>query len=365
MENIDVCFISEAFGGISVYTDYLMKALEKKFSITPVGVWLSSSSKEIVPKIEKTISFQEFISEIPNVDHLKDKLINLIKNIPSQLIHIQYEKSFFPSDELFLEFLINIHKSTTKKIIVTFHSIYIDPFFIQMFRKWAEFIDTIVVHQENAKHFLISQGLDPEKIITIPHGTPSQNIVQKKNRFFKTNLFKILMVGILKKTKGFDKALRSLISDKTLEIIVSGWFRDLNESEFIQELYSIQDKSSATLSIIPQYLKHEELIDLITEADCVVLPYEQDYFSSSGILHLVAGLHKPMFVSTSPKFNELVKIAPFCKVEDSNYLTQIQELQYMQNKEKITKKIITFAESTSWDVIAKKTYELYHSMVST
>ncbi|OLS26698.1 MAG: hypothetical protein HeimC3_08000 [Candidatus Heimdallarchaeota archaeon LC_3] len=359
MENIDVCFISEAVGGISVYTDYLMKALANNFSITPFGIWLTSSPDEIVPKIENFPSFRKFILEIPSLDQSKDKLINFIENLPCQIVHIQWERSFFPSNEIFLDFLIHINKSTSKKIIVTFHSIYLDPIFIKMVRKCAEFIDTIIVHQENAKYFLVSHGLDPKKIITIPHGTPSINSAPKKNRFFKTNLFKILMVGILKKNKGFDKALSSLKSDKTLEIIVSGWLRDQNESEFVQELCSIQDKSSATISILPQYLKLEDLIALITEADCIVLPYEQDYYSSSGILHLVASLHKPMLVSASPKFKELVEIAPFSMVDDNNYLTHIKELQGVQFKMEFTKKIIKFAEKTSWNVTARKTYNLY------
>jgi glycosyltransferase involved in cell wall biosynthesis len=223
------------------------------------------------------------------------------------------------------------------------------------------FINTFIVHQENAKNFLISKGMDPSKIIIIQHGSPIIKPTSYKMHFFKRDTFKIAMVGFLKKTKAFGKVLSSLITKEDLEIIVAGMVKDY---EVIRQIEQLKQKAKATLTVIPRFLTDQELIALMGSADCIILPYEQDYFSSSGILHLAAGMKKIVLVSSSPKFRELTKKIPFCNVKSGNYLKHIEVLQ--NSPEIVTQlrqKIASFARDTSWPIIAKKTFKLYKSVL--
>jgi glycosyltransferase involved in cell wall biosynthesis len=208
------------------------------------------------------------------------------------------------------------------------------------------FINTFIVHQENAKNFLISKGMDPSKIIIIQHGSPIIKPTSYKMHFFKRDTFKIAMVGFLKKTKAFGKVLSSLITKEDLEIIVAGMVKDY---EVIRQIEQLKQKAKATLTVIPRFLKDQELIALM---------------GSAGILHLAAGMKKIVLVSSSPKFRELTKKIPFCNVKSGNYLKHIEVLQ--NSPEIVTQlrqKIASFARDTSWPIIAKKTFKLYKSVL--
>ncbi len=357
---ITVCFVSEAFGGIADYTTFLLKALNEKSPVKTHVIWLSNPENCQEEKISRKLPTTETILNLVTPSKFKDPLSEIIPQLPSKIIHFQYETSFFPSHHHFLELLAKIQAQNTKIIVITLHSVKIDPSSIQMLMEGAKLVNTYIVHQENTKAFLLSKGIDPRKIVVIPHGTPIIYPYPKKIGFFMTDSFKIALVGFLIAGKAYHKALSSIICKPNLEIIVAGMIKD---PTVFQRIKFLQRKANATLTLIPRYLTTSELLALIAEADCIILPYEQEYFSSSGILHLAAGLHKPLLVSSSPKFKELTCKIPFCEVADGNYLRHIQTIQKPQVMDQMSKKIATFAKKTSWIVVAKKTFKLYQKLL--
>lgn len=357
---ITACFVSEAFGGIADYTSFLLKALNKNSLVKTHVIWLSNPQNCQEEKVSRTPPIDETILNLVTPSKFKDPLIEIIPQFPSKIIHFQYDASFFPSHHHFLELLANVNSQTTRIIVITLHSVKIDTSSIQMLKEGAKLVNTFIVHQENAKAFLLSKGIDPRKIVVIPHGTPIIHPFPKKIGFFKTDSFKIALVGFLKASKGYHRALSSIIRKPNLEIIVAGMIKD---PTVFQRIKFLQRKANAMLTLIPRYLTTSELLALIEEADCIILPYEQEYFSSSGILHLAASLHKPLLVSSSPKFKELTCKIPFCEVADGNYLRHIQTIQKPQVADQMSKEIATFAKETSWIVVAKKTFELYQKLL--
>ena len=123
--------------------------------------------------------------------------MKIIRQDPSEIIHFQYDMSIFPSRNLFLKLLGEIRRQTSKKIVITLHSIYIDPPFIEMINDCLMFTDAYIVHQENAKNFLNSKGMDPSKIFVISHGSAIIKPASYKMLFFKKNVFKIVFFKIL------------------------------------------------------------------------------------------------------------------------------------------------------------------------
>jgi glycosyltransferase involved in cell wall biosynthesis len=354
--------ITEAFGGIASYTDFLVQELHKIKSIKTRLIHLFNPQYYQKEKIRNFIPQTRKVMDLPSSYNFKDPLMNMIRLDPSEIIHFQYNMSIFPSGDFFLKLLEDTRKQTSKKIVITIHSLYTDPPFIKMINDCLIFSHACIVHQENAKNFLISKGIESSRIVVIPHGSTIIKPTSDKNHFFKQNMFKVAMVGFLKKTKTFERALSSIITKSDLNIIVAGMVK---EDEALHQITQLQQKAKATLTIIPRFLTERELFTLIGEADCIVLPYEQDYFSSSGILHLAAGMKKIVLVSSSPKFGDFAKEVPFCNVKNGNYLKPIEVLQnspeiVIQLKEKIA----SFARNTSWPIAAKKTFRLYRSILN-
>jgi glycosyltransferase involved in cell wall biosynthesis len=357
-----ILLITEAFGGIATYSEFLIQELNKNQRIKTRNIWFFNPQNYQIENIRKFIPHTRTVLNLPSSHNFKDPLMKIIRQDPSEIIHFQYDMSIFPSRNLFLKLLGEIRRQTSKKIVITLHSIYIDPPFIKMINDCLMFTDAYIVHQENAKNFLISKGMDPSKIFVIPHGSAIIKLIPNKMNFYKKNLFKIAMVGFLKKTKAFEEALSSIITKKDLEIIIAGMVKD---KEVVRHITRLQLKAKATLTLIPRFLTDQELIALITEADCVILPYDQNYFSASGILHLAASLGKIVLVSSSPKFRELSEKIPFCNVKNGNYLKYIEVLQNSPEKvTQLSQKMTLFARDTSWPIVAEKTIKLYQNILT-
>ncbi|MHA2246444.1 MAG: glycosyltransferase [Candidatus Hodarchaeales archaeon] len=353
--------ITEAFGGIATYTEFLVQELHKiKFIKTRI-LHLFNPQNYQKENIRKFIPQTRNVLDLPSSYNFKDPLMKIIRQDPSEIIHFQYDMSIFPSRNYFLKLLGDTRRQTSKKIVITIHSLYTDSPFIKMINDCLMFTNACIVHQGNAKNFLVSKGMEPSKIFVIPHGSAIIKPASDKTHFFKKNMFKIAMVGFLKKTKAFEQALSSIITKSDLEIIVAGMVK---ENEVTRQIERLQQKAKATLTIIPRFLTDRELVALIAGADCVILPYEQDYFSSSGILHLAAGMKKIVLVSSSPKFRELTRKIPFCNVKNGNYLKHIEVLQNSPKKvTQLSQKMASFARDTSWSIVAKKTIKLYQSVL--
>lgn len=360
--HLRILLITEAFGGIATYSEFLIQELNKIQKIKTRTIWLINPQNYSKENIRKFIPQTKTVLNLPSSHNFKDPLMKIIRQDLSEIIHFQYEMSIFPSRNLFLKLVREIRRQTSKKIVITLHSIYIDPPFIEMINDCSKFTDAYIVHQENAKNFLISKGMNPSKIFVIPHGSAILKPPPNKKLFFKKNLFKIAMVGFLKKTKAFEEALFPIIAKNELEIIIAGMVRN---DEVIRHITRLQQKAKATLTIIPRFLTDQELFALITEADCIILPYDQNYYSASGILHLAAGFGKIVLVSSSPKFKELSEKIPFCNVKNGNYLKHIEVLQNSPEMvAKLSQKIALFARNTSWPIIAKKTFNLYQNILT-
>lgn len=355
----EICFLTEAFGGIATYTDYLFENLRQleTYDLT----MLSLTYDHIFTGFEKQgTKSQKKIFHINSYDEISNELGDEIIYSTADILHFQHEFNIFRSNFYFLELLDRIKYTTNKIIIVTFHTIFTSPLKCQFYLNCAAVSDCMIVHQKNAKQFLVKIGIEPEKIVVIPHGTSQRIHYNISHKFYGKNKIKILLSGFITPAKSFDQGLLSLISHPGFEIVVAGLVKD---EETLKKIQVLEHRSLADLHIIPRFLEEEELLSLLYDADYLVLPYNQKYYSSSGMLHLGISADLIPIMSSSPKFEELTQRLPMCEVHDGNYKGVILEIEKHNLKKRIIKILIEFAEETSWQNIALITQKQYDSLI--
>ncbi len=353
---IEVCLITETFGGIATYTNYLSENLQMKEKYDVDTLTINYNYERQYKTDHVITSNTNHMISIKSYEQIANVIGNAVINSTDDIIHFQHEFNIFRSNRYFLELLANIKNNSNKKIILTLHSVFTDAKRIRFFRNCSELIDRFIVHQENAKQFLTDIGVNRNKIIVIPHGTPKLNKNHNSSGFFKSDKIKIIFSGFLTETKSIEQALLSLISCPKFEIIVAGMVKD---EGVLRRIKTLKEKSKAILRIIPRFLSKEEHQTVIKDADYLILPYNQNYYSASGMLHLGISLGTITLVSSSPKFEELVKRVPECEVKDGNYKQTILDIEQLNIQKEILKKELKFAEETSWVKVAKMTGKVY------
>lgn len=355
----EICFLTEAFGGIATYTDYLSENLKqlKTYDLTTLSL---TYDHNVISFEKQGIKSRKKIFHIDAYDEISNELGDEIIHSTADILHFQHEFNIFRSNYYFLELLKRIKSNTDKIIILTFHSIFTSSLKCQFYLKCAAVCDCMVVHQENAKQFFVKIGIEPKNIVVIPHGTRQRTRYNISHKFYSQNKIKVLLSGFITPTKSFDRGLLSLISYPGFEIVVAGLVKD---KETLKKIQVLEHRSLADLHIIPRFLKEEELLSLLYDADYLVLPYNQKYYSSSGMLHLGISADLIPIMSTSPKFKELTERIPLCEVHDGNYKRAILKIEKFKLKKLIINKLIEFAEETSWKNIAKITQKQYDILI--
>ncbi len=349
---IEICFITETYGGIAIYTDHLSENLRQNidYDVKTLSIHYDQDCNDLIKHGNPSDSMN--IIPIKSYEQIRDVLGDKILKSTADVIHFQHEFNIFRSNHYFLELLDNINYYSEKIILVTLHSVYTDSKKIQFYQKCSKLSDLIIVHQENAKEILLNNDIHQDKIAVIPHGTPEITHFKYPRGFFMSQKIKIIFSGFIAESKSFEKALLSLISYEGFEIVVAGMIKDPKVS---MRLFALKNQSKADLHIIPKFLKWEELAPMIYEANYMILPYNQSYYSASGMLHLGISLNTITLVSSCPKFTELTKRVPECEVFDGNYKEAIINIEKLKMQDCILDKLMEFAEETSWDKIAEMT----------
>ncbi|MBC8284626.1 MAG: glycosyltransferase [Nitrospinae bacterium] len=170
--------------------------------------------------------------------------------------------------------------------------------------------DAIVCEENSLKSFLVSRGLDPEKIYLIKNGIdknlfqPRDSTVTKRNLGLKENQQIILSIGSLNKTKNhsllidaFDEIAESNPS-WNLFIIGEGEERANLESQ-IQRSENVQKIKLLGLK------KHDSISQWLNAADIFVLPSKSEGTPNALLEAMASGL--PVVASRVGGVPELIK----------------------------------------------------------
>ena len=293
------------------------------------------------------------------------------------LIHLNHGYDCFEVSNEFITFLEELRRRA--KIVTTMHT-------VNNFRKgtdirWfnrmlANKTDTLIVHSSPMKEELLSQGVSPDKILIIPHGTKIPFRGEEAGREATRaacgvphNMKMVLAFGFLEPDKGFEELMMVVPRMRKAFLVIAGEKASKDDGQFVDRLLAIGDfQLEDRFKLINRYLAENELLQLMAASDVIVMPYrpagpDDMHYSVSGVLHLALGQGKPIVACSNPKFIELENLIPELVVPsmDSRALSSVLE-KIMTDApflESVVAKISKYADETSWESVARSHVKAY------
>ncbi|MED4046586.1 glycosyltransferase family 4 protein [Priestia aryabhattai] len=280
-----------------------------------MNVWM-------LPKHSETNKYNSLFSDSieqtgVNVKNFRQRHIFRIKNndiLHFHWIHSLYQsnyKLFFIIKSIILIMILKIIKVRGGKIVWTVHNLYPHSFKFKKLEKWIrqkvmKECDFLVVAAHSLKLNTINEfQVQEEKIKVIPHGH-YQNAyktlgtdIRKKYNISKQN-YVYLFLGAIKPYKGVDNLIESFLEmakkDQRIDLIIAG-----NASqEFKKKIIKKSQHNRVHLDL--RFVPDDEIADIISASDAVVLPYEEITTSGSAILAL--SFYKPIVAPKTPFLEE-------------------------------------------------------------
>ena len=180
-------------------------------------------------------------------------------------------------------------------------------------KKAYDFVDLIFLHQKLKDPASHVPGTLPQ--VVVPHGPyPVKSRPLSRPEACKTlNLpaDKVLLLsfGHIRDNKNLDLAVKCLADHPEIHLIVAG--QSLNETQRQPAEYRQIAKRwgvESQITWLTHYIPDEDVSDLFSAADGVLLTYSAGFRSASGVLNLAAAFNKPCIASSGPSpLEELVK----------------------------------------------------------
>jgi len=245
------------------------------------------------------------------------------------------------------------------------------------FQRNLNVFDKIVVHSVLQEFELIYQGIDPNKVVRIPHGTFLNPYLWKPRYMLAEELglkpsdlqgFVITVPGFLRRDKGLDilvKAVKPLLNSmRDYTVVVAGEIRDPELKDEIEEMVM----NGPNLVFIERFLTHDEVLKIVALADAVILPYRDRIgtYSVSGILHLSMGGLKPIIGSRVPRLIELYTRAPRLTIPPRNPFELTRKIKWLRENYDVVipymSTLYSYAIRTEWHRMARRHLALYSTL---
>jgi glycosyltransferase involved in cell wall biosynthesis len=228
-------------------------------------------------------------------------------------------------------------------------------------RRLYERFDAIVVHSAHGRARLTGElGIDSARVHVIPHGilTPVTTGAPQPPPF-QTDRPVVLFLGLLRPYKGFDLLLdawHSGIDDAEL------WIAGLPKFD----ISPLRDAAPANVRFLPRFVNDDEIDALMRRASLVVLPYRE--IDQSGVAFTALGAGVPLLLSDVGGFPELAATGaartfptgdvPALRAALRELLSDPAALSTMAERARAAA-----AGPYSWDAIARRTLDLYRSLI--
>ncbi len=172
----------------------------------------------------------------------------------------------------------------------------------------------IVTMSESARHLLLTQYfVDPKKIYTIPHGSPTFPIARSRN---SDNPPMILTWGLIGPGKGIEWGIEAMANLRDLipmpRYVVAGRthpkvFEREGEAyrEYLQSRIHELGLENC-VELLPEYLSNKTLAALAPSASVVLLPYDSTQQVTSGVLIEAVAARRPVIATDFPHAAELL-----------------------------------------------------------
>lgn len=172
--------------------------------------------------------------------------------------------------------------------------------------------DHLIVHTAAAARRLVSYGVAAERVSVLPHGPiGGTGVVTRKHDaapvLAPAEPVRLLMFGKIKQYKGVDVLLRALslmpsaVAKRCRVRIVGQPYIDLKPLQEFVRLAALGE----IVQFEPRFVGDEEIPDILSAADVMVMPYRE--IDASGVLMLTLAAGRPIVASKIGLFAELLE----------------------------------------------------------
>ena len=377
-----VYIVSYSKGGLPHYAAELANSIAKNRNIeiivlkpTDLDENIFSENVRVVNAFKPVYMGNDLIKMLKNfIAFTSFKQVKLIYEIKPDIIHIH--SSLLP-----LPIFLSLYKiNKNYPLVITLHAVFSvfnfkfsalkDPLkfgaylselvALNMVRSASK----IIVHTLENRLEWIKRGIDPRKIVIIPHGAYS--FFKKFDDKTQMEENSILFFGHIKENKGVEYLIKAMplvwkeIPD--IELVIAG--KEYNK-KYRQYLNILQNQK---FKIINEFIPNELVPKLFKQAKVVVLPYVY-HQGHSGVLTIAFSFGKPVVVTNVGSLPELVKngreglvVPPKNPKALADAIIKILEDDKLRKK--MSRNALKKAEELSWNNIAKKHLRVYREILN-
>jgi len=351
--------------GIATYTGYLVDALRTFDNEVYVISQFGGEGEKVYPA---------FHADDPD---LANRIFQMLAKFTPDVVHIQHEYGLFGKPKgVNVIPLVYRCKLSRIPVVITFHTVYEefpreDRIILEALIRAA---DVIIVHEQYQKEAILNKIGSFNNIAVIPHGSREVELIPEAKQMIGINGSKkvILLCGYFRASKGLDRIVR--IFPRTAEsvenavLLIAGKLRQQEHSEYRDEFFRLVNNSPAfgRIKVLRGQFPQKTFDTILSAADVVPLPYLKG--SQSGILAHCLAFGLPVVVSREVRaLREMVSRAKCGLIASNddefvNHIVRILSDDHFRNE--LSKNARDYVrKSVSWQIVAKKTIDIYHKVV--
>lgn len=360
----------EGTGGIqTVIRDFINTLIKMKYSID-IHIVSFGDNNEIIYENGYVIHFiKRLNSPISRYWQLPELLKNKVLEIDPDLIHLHLQYPPYSSlTQLPIPVITTIHglsnvfnKSVSPLIIYLNFSFILTPYFEKKLLHSATKIIAVSSFMKNNVDSIIGKN---SKTIFIPNGIDPQKYVNRKVSKQKGNP-SLFCAGRLIKIKGIDILLKSLPAVKIhypdVRLYIAGDGPQYNKLKILSAKLGL-DENIAFLG----FLNNKEMIQFFASTDIFVMPSRFENAPITLIEALASGI--PIVASDVGGIPEILCDGKYgILVEPENPIELARNILELTDNLELRTKMSEIgkerAQEYTWDLIVKKTIELYQSVI--
>ena len=326
-----------------------------------------------------------------NTDWAGDAAAAVIQSRPD-VVHVQHEEAIMHQDGRVVRFLELVGAAGIARA-VTLHSVYggiFGPHLLWSPRRFhrglAANSEAIIVHQRaKGCDTLERQGVAPNLIHVIPHGTPLLDCPSREDARRRLNIpieaKMALFFGVIHQKKNLHTALMAAkqVAERLpdFKFVIAGRARERTPFDdlYVRRLRRHLEPGfdAGWLDFRNRFIADNDIAYYLAAADLVLFPHDQRYGSASGVFHLALGAGRASVCSSSPKFVEAQEIfgqqIPAAIAETRDVKAWATSIESMLSNSDLRRKAEALARdaaiSTSWENVGRLHAQLYRQLSAT
>ena len=357
--------------GIAYYSNHYIKALKK---------YAKKSGKKLEIKIIAHTDALE--ADYPIIDNVKDKnwhheVLKIVKKEKPNIVHIQHEYGLYETDrdcnQRVIE-LIKMIKDMGIKVVMTYHSVYrkLKGCHKNFVSETLKELGAGIFHEQYQKDALPDNiGWQPKNIHVLPHGSRENIKLDRKEvrEVFDYNSDLIVgSAGLADERKGFRTLIRQWpkvvkkFPNATLSLELKP-HADKQTRIYIDKVLEevMASPVSGNIELVVKDYSEMEFYRRLLSFDILVLPYKSE--SQSGVLAHGFSTGTPAIVTDIEGLGAEIRNskAGIAVKKRGDFYKAVNKLLASPNlRKKFSKNALDYVKTTtSWKIIAKKTWKIW------